>query len=183
MKPLWASTWRELMQRQRPVQVVLPVTVRGTARTEVTLARQISAINGERVRQRNFGSTLRKVPISVQAITWSVRNPLDRKAPNAEALTIDLLSEGKHRQTVAPRNTAHELDTHPPRFTDEESIVMRAFAAGKSIKQICSELRIPQPLFCRLLRDLMEKTSTRGQAGLLHWVLSHKSPASVSARS
>ena len=172
------------MQRQRPVQIALPVTVREASRTEVALARQASPINAERASQRNSGPTLRKVAISVQAIKSTVRNLWDRKVPSAEAITIDLKSERKHGQTLSPLDVAHELDTHqPPRFTEEESIVMRAFAAGKSIKQICSELRIPQPLFCRLLRDLMEKTSTRGQTGLLNWALSHKPRSTVSARS
>jgi DNA-binding NarL/FixJ family response regulator len=172
------------MQRQRPVQKALPMTVREAARTEVALAQQISTINAERASQHHSGPTLRKVAISVQAIKSTVRNLIEQKASSAEALTKDRQSEGKNGQTLTPQNVARKLDTrHPPRFTEEESIVMRAFAAGKSIKQICSELRIPQPLFCRLLRDLMEKTSTSGQTGLLSWALSHKPLAAASARS
>src|ERR1700685_2051712 len=55
----------------------------------------------------------------------------------------------------APLNSASGL---PARLTVEESAVVRAFAAGKTDKQICSELRIPLQSFYRLLRDLKEKT-------------------------
>jgi DNA-binding NarL/FixJ family response regulator len=42
-----------------------------------------------------------------------------------------------------------------PTFTVEESIVMRAFAAGKSDKQVRVELRITLELFRRLLRNVI----------------------------
>jgi DNA-binding NarL/FixJ family response regulator len=58
-----------------------------------------------------------------------------------------------------------------PTFTVEESIVMRAFAAGKSDKQVRIELRIPLQLFHRLLRNLMEKTQTSDGIGLHVWAL------------
>jgi len=58
-----------------------------------------------------------------------------------------------------------------PTFTVEESIVMRAFAAGKSDKQVRIELRIPLQLFHRLLSNLMEKTQTSDGIGLHVWAL------------
>jgi DNA-binding CsgD family transcriptional regulator len=58
-----------------------------------------------------------------------------------------------------------------PRLTVEESAVVRAFASGKTDKQICSELRIPLQAFYRLLRDLKEKTGASDRVGLLVWSL------------
>jgi len=58
-----------------------------------------------------------------------------------------------------------------PMFTLEESIVMQAFAAGKSDKQVCTELRIPLQSFYRLRRSLMEKTQTCDGIGLHVWAL------------
>jgi DNA-binding NarL/FixJ family response regulator len=62
-------------------------------------------------------------------------------------------------------------------FTVEESIVMRAFAAGKSDKQVSVELRIPLPSFHRLLRNLMEKTGARDWTGIHVWALRQRQRA------
>jgi hypothetical protein len=48
---------------------------------------------------------------------------------------------------------------------------MRAFAAGQSDKQLCSDLHLPVQSFYRLRRNLMEKTGTRDSAGLHVWAL------------
>ena len=64
-----------------------------------------------------------------------------------------------------------------PTFTVEESIVMRAFAAGKSDKQVSVELRIPLPSFHRLLRNLMEKTGARDWTGIHVWALRQRQRA------
>jgi hypothetical protein len=48
---------------------------------------------------------------------------------------------------------------------------MRAFAVGKSDKQIRMELRIPLQSFYRLLRDLRDKTGTCDRIGLLEWAM------------
>ena len=66
------------------------------------------------------------------------------------------------------RNSAPGVDST---FTVEESIVMRAFASGKSDKQVCIELRIPLQAFHRLLRNLMEKTGARDRIGIQVWAL------------
>jgi DNA-binding NarL/FixJ family response regulator len=59
-------------------------------------------------------------------------------------------------------------------LTVEESTVLQALAAGKSDKQVRTELRIPLQSFHRLLRDLMEKTGTCDRAGLLVWAQRHR---------
>ena len=83
--------------------------------------------------------------------------------------------EDRHRQLAPATNGPHDSAARPhPAFTSEESIVMRAFAAGKSSKQICIELRIPKLSFHRLLRSLFEKTGTCDQTGLLVWVLKQR---------
>ena len=69
------------------------------------------------------------------------------------------------------RNSSPVVD---PIFTLEESIVMRAFASGKSDKQVCSELRIPLQSFHRLLRNLMDKTGARDRVGIQVWALRKK---------
>jgi DNA-binding NarL/FixJ family response regulator len=61
-----------------------------------------------------------------------------------------------------------------PMLNLEESIVLRAFAAGKSDKQICQELRMVPAAVFEVIRDLEEKTGTRDRAALLVWVLRRK---------
>jgi len=71
-----------------------------------------------------------------------------------------------------PPGSGAPRDSRPaPRLNVEESAVVRAFAAGKTDKQICSELRIPLQSFYRLLRDLKEKTGASDRVGLLVWSL------------
>jgi DNA-binding NarL/FixJ family response regulator len=74
--------------------------------------------------------------------------------------------------------TANGLYDSAPRphvtLTVEESTVLQAFAAGKSDKQVRTELRIPLQSFHRLLRDLTEKTGTHDRAALLVWALRHR---------
>jgi DNA-binding NarL/FixJ family response regulator len=69
-----------------------------------------------------------------------------------------------------------ELDTVSglPTFTVEESIVMGAFASGKSDKQVSAELRIPLPSFQRLLRNLMEKTGACDRTDIHVWARRQK---------
>jgi DNA-binding NarL/FixJ family response regulator len=61
-----------------------------------------------------------------------------------------------------------------PTLNLEESIVLRAFAAGKSDKQICQELRMVPTAVFEVIRDLEEKTGTCDRAALLVWVLRRK---------
>jgi DNA-binding NarL/FixJ family response regulator len=56
-------------------------------------------------------------------------------------------------------------------FTTEEAIVMRAFAAGKSEKQVRLQLHMPSLFFHRVLRALMEKTGTSDRVALLVWAV------------
>lgn len=58
-----------------------------------------------------------------------------------------------------------------PSLTAEEAIVLRALVGGKTDKQICGELRIPLPLFYRLLRDMHEKAGVTDRLSLIVWAL------------
>lgn len=80
------------------------------------------------------------------------------------------------RGTTRTRSEDHSLGSGrpTPSFTDEETIVMRSFAAGKSDKQICHELRMPLPSFQRLVRDLRGKTGACDRVSLLVWALRQK---------
>lgn len=85
----------------------------------------------------------------------------------------------ERRSTLSPATTGpgDPAAGLPPTFTSEESIVMRAFAAGKTDKQVSAELHIPLPSFQRLLRNLMEKTGTSDLTGIHVWALRQKQSA------
>jgi hypothetical protein len=78
-------------------------------------------------------------------------------------------TEGKDGQLPLITSEPHDSALLPPASTVEGSIVMRAFAAGKSDKHVCSDLYVPAQLFYRLRRNLMEKTGTRDPVGLYVW--------------
>jgi DNA-binding NarL/FixJ family response regulator len=74
--------------------------------------------------------------------------------------------------SVSGTNTGQNSTARPePTLNLEESIVLRAFAAGKSDKQICQELRMVPAAVFEVMRDLEEKTGTRDRAALLVWAL------------
>ena len=84
-------------------------------------------------------------------------------------------SDERYRKQSSPTTgLGHSAPGQYPTFTVEESIVMRAFAAGKSDKQVRIELRVPLQLFHRLLGNLVEKTQTRDRVGLHVWALRQK---------
>jgi len=61
-----------------------------------------------------------------------------------------------------------------PAFNLEESIVLRAFAAGKTTKQICQEFQMVPKAVYEVMRDLEKKTGTHDPQALLIWVLRRK---------
>ncbi len=64
------------------------------------------------------------------------------------------------------RTPAFRLDST---FTSEEAIVLRALAAGKTVQQVCNELRIIPETFLRMMRDVREKTRTPDNLSLREW--------------
>ncbi len=74
----------------------------------------------------------------------------------------------KHEQKVIsiPRITAFQVD---PTLTSIEAMVLRSMVAGKTDKQVCSELRMSPGWFLQMMRDLREKTGTANNFSLLAW--------------
>jgi DNA-binding NarL/FixJ family response regulator len=95
-----------------------------------------------------------------------------------ENLTDSVRTQRVHMAVPILVPTANGSYDSAPRphvtLTVEESTVLQASAAGKSDKQVRTELRIPLQPFHRLLRDLMEKTGTCDRSGLLVWALQHR---------
>jgi DNA-binding NarL/FixJ family response regulator len=64
------------------------------------------------------------------------------------------------------RSSAFELD---PTLTSEESIILRALAAGRTDRQVCNDLRMDPTTFLRMMREMREKIGTRDNVSLVVW--------------
>ncbi len=58
-----------------------------------------------------------------------------------------------------------------PRFTTEESILLRSLATGNTVKEMAGQLRLPRESLFRLLGDLRRKTGVADDTALAVWVL------------
>jgi len=62
-----------------------------------------------------------------------------------------------------------------PRFTAEESILLRSLATGNTLKEMAGQLRLPRESLFRLLGDLRRKTGVADDTALAVWVLRNMS--------
>jgi DNA-binding NarL/FixJ family response regulator len=62
-----------------------------------------------------------------------------------------------------------------PRFTAEESILLRSLATGNTVKEMAGQLRLPRESLFRLLGDLRRKTGVADNTALAVWVLRNMS--------
>ncbi len=58
-----------------------------------------------------------------------------------------------------------------PRFTAEETILLRRIASGSTLKEIAGQLRLPRESLYRLQGDLRRKTGVVDDTALAVWVL------------
>ncbi len=56
-----------------------------------------------------------------------------------------------------------------PTLTSEEAIVLRSLAAGKTDRQVCSDLHMAPDTFLLMMRNVREKTSTASNLSLREW--------------
>src|SRR3984957_19863343 len=59
----------------------------------------------------------------------------------------------------------------PPRFTAEETILLRGLASGASSKEMAVQMRLPRESLYRLIGDLRRKTGASSDTALAVWVL------------
>ncbi len=58
-------------------------------------------------------------------------------------------------------------------FTEEERILLRGLAAGKTAQEVGRDLRLPKPVMYRLLGKLRRKTGAADDIALAVWVVRH----------
>jgi DNA-binding CsgD family transcriptional regulator len=59
----------------------------------------------------------------------------------------------------------------PPRFTGEETILLRGLASGATSKEMAAQMRLPRETLYRLIGDLRRKTGASSDTALAVWVL------------
>lgn len=62
-----------------------------------------------------------------------------------------------------------------PRFTAEETILLRGLASGSSSKEMAAQMRLPRESLYRLIGDLRRKTGATSDTALAVWVLRNMS--------
>jgi DNA-binding CsgD family transcriptional regulator len=70
----------------------------------------------------------------------------------------------------------------PPRFTAEESILLRGLASGASSKEMAAQMRLPRESLYRLIGDLRRKTGAASDTALAVWVLRNMGAGGVERR-
>jgi DNA-binding NarL/FixJ family response regulator len=74
----------------------------------------------------------------------------------------------KHKLNVISiqRGSAFLLD---PSLTSQESIVLRALAAGRIDRQVCNDLRMEPTTFLLMMREMREKIGVADNVALIEW--------------
>jgi DNA-binding CsgD family transcriptional regulator len=64
------------------------------------------------------------------------------------------------------RTSSLRLD---PTLTNEESIILRALASGRTDRQVCNDLRMDPTTFLRIMREMRAKIGTSDNVSLIAW--------------
>jgi hypothetical protein len=75
----------------------------------------------------------------------------------------------QHNLISINRNSGFQLD---PTLTNEESIILRALAGGKTDRQVCSDLRMDPTEFLRMMREMRAKIGVKFNDALIAWAKS-----------
>lgn len=83
----------------------------------------------------------------------------------------DPVVAGPGQAITTPTGARVELATVAPRFTAEETILLRGLASGSTAKEMAGQMRIPRESMYRLMSDLRRKTGASTDTALAVWVL------------
>jgi DNA-binding CsgD family transcriptional regulator len=56
-----------------------------------------------------------------------------------------------------------------PALNSEESIILRALAAGRTDRQVCNDLRMDPTIFLSMMREMRQKIGTSDNVSLIAW--------------
>jgi DNA-binding CsgD family transcriptional regulator len=99
-----------------------------------------------------------------------VMKPLAAPQPMAATINRNAASSSSPVASVAANNASAS-----PRFTAEETSLLRGFASGATSKEMAAQMRLPRESLYRLIGDLRRKTGATSDTALAVWVLRNMS--------
>lgn len=103
------------------------------------------------------------VPASASANSAAVLKSGAVTAPSAATTTAKSASPVTAAAIKGPPTS--------PRFTAEETILLRGLASGASSREMAAQMRLPRESLYRLIGDLRRKTGASSDTALAVWVL------------
>jgi DNA-binding CsgD family transcriptional regulator len=100
----------------------------------------------------------------------AVMKPLAAPQPMAATINRNAASSSSPVASVAANNAPAS-----PRFTAEETILLRGLASGATSKEMAAQMRLPRESLYRLIGDLRRKTGATSDTALAVWVLRNMS--------
>jgi DNA-binding CsgD family transcriptional regulator len=74
--------------------------------------------------------------------------------------------KSKHNLISVRRALGFHVD---PNLTNQESIVLRALASGRTDRQVCNDLGVEATAFISMMREMREKIGTSDNISLIAW--------------
>jgi DNA-binding CsgD family transcriptional regulator len=85
---------------------------------------------------------------------------------------LDIGAQPRAQPATSPvAAAAAKVSPAVPRFTAEETILLRGLSSGASSKEMALQMRLPRESLYRLIGDLRRKTGATTDAALAVWVL------------
>jgi len=85
---------------------------------------------------------------------------------------VDVETQQRAQPAASPVTAAAaKAGLAAPRFTAEETILLRGLSSGASSKEMALQMRLPRESLYRLIGDLRRKTGATSDAALAVWVL------------
>lgn len=72
----------------------------------------------------------------------------------------------KHNLISIVRGSGFQVD---PNLTNQESIVLRALASGRTDRQVCNDLGVDTTTFLSMMREMRQKIGTSDNVSLIAW--------------
>jgi DNA-binding CsgD family transcriptional regulator len=127
-------------------------------------------------------AALAATPASIIAQATAVALPSSSSSPTAVMKPASATRPGV---AVIAKNTASAASPvaavaakgapSSPRFTGEETILLRGLASGASSREMAAQMRLPRESLYRLIGDLRRKTGATSDTALAVWVLRNMS--------
>jgi DNA-binding CsgD family transcriptional regulator len=105
----------------------------------------------------------------------AVNPPTVMKQPAAPRPIAATITRNSASSSSPVASVAAKIAPASPRFTAEETILLRGLASGATSKEMAAQMRLPRESLYRLIGDLRRKTGATSDTALAVWVLRNMS--------